>query len=92
VAGCGVFVAATWGRDNPVPARLPDEPARQVVPFEMVDARTSPTLADPGSDAPMLVPSDDGPQVPALEPAEVEAWVDRFIDASVQLQEIDHGR
>lgn len=24
--------------------------------------------------------------------AEVEAWVDRFIDASVQLQEIDHGR
>ena len=24
--------------------------------------------------------------------AEVEAWVDRFIDASVQPQEIDHGR
>ena len=24
--------------------------------------------------------------------AEGEAWVDRFIDASVQPQEIDHGR
>lgn len=81
VAGCGVFVAATWGRDNPAPARLPDEPARQVVPFETVDARSAPTLADPGADAPMLVPSADGPQVSALEPGAAGA-----VDAAAQRQ------
>lgn len=81
VAGCGVFVAATWGRDNPAPTHLPDEPARQVVPFETVDAGPSPTLADPGDDAPMLVPSDDGPQVPALEPGAAGA-----VDAAAQRQ------
>lgn len=81
IAGCGVFVAATWGRDNPAPPRLPDEPARQVVPFETVDARTSPTLADPGPDAPMLVPSADGPQVPALEPGAAGA-----VDSAAQRQ------
>lgn len=84
IAGCGVFVAATWGRDRPAPARLPDEPARQVVPFETVDAHTAPTLADPGSDAPMLVPSDDGPQIPALEPGAADAT--GAVDAAAQRQ------
>lgn len=88
VAGCGVFVAATWGRDNPAPARLPDEPARQVVPFETVDARTSPTLADPGSDAPMLVPTAEGPQVPALEPGAAPGAGDPAAERQAELAAI----
>ncbi|WP_312162719.1 type IV secretion system protein VirB10 [Phenylobacterium sp.] len=66
VAGCGVFVAATWGDDKPKPERAPVQPARQVVPFEPL--RAEPTLAAPGPDAPALVLAADGPQVPALEP------------------------
>lgn len=88
IAGCGVFVAATWGRDKPAPARLPDEPARQVVPFETVDARTAPTLADPGSDAPMLVPSDGGPQVPALEPGAAPGAVNPAAQRQAELAAI----
>ena len=73
VAGCGVFVAATWGRDGSPPDRLPDEPARQVVPFEPIDRDVAPTLAAPGPDAPTLGPAVDGPQVPAIEPGAASA-------------------
>jgi type IV secretion system protein VirB10 len=67
IAGCGVFVAATWGQEKPRPQRAPEQPARQVVPFEPIRAAV-PTLAAPGPDAPRLTPTDGGPQVPALEP------------------------
>lgn len=73
VAGCGVFVAATWGRDGSPPDRLPDEPARQVVPFEPIDRDAVPTLAAPGPDAPTLGATVDGPQVPAIEPGAASA-------------------
>lgn len=67
VAGCGVFVAATWGQDKPRPERTPVQPARQVVPFEPLEAE--PTLAAPGPDAPTLTPvAADGRQVPAIQP------------------------
>lgn len=67
VAGCGVFVAATWGQEKPRPQRAPEQPARQVVPFEPIRT-AAPTLAAPGPGAPRLTPVDGGPQVPALEP------------------------
>lgn len=68
VAGCGVFVLATWGRDEPRPETAPVQPARQVVPFEPLRATPAPTLAVPGPDAPALTPAADGRQVPALQP------------------------
>jgi type IV secretion system protein VirB10 len=68
VGGCGVFLAATWGGDDkPKAARMPDQPARQVVPFEPIRPKSAPTLAEPGPDAPSLV-ANSGPQVPALQP------------------------
>lgn len=69
VGGCGVFLAATWGgEDKPKAARLPDSPARQVVPFERLRADPAPTLTNPGPDAPVLVADAGGPQIPALQP------------------------
>lgn len=68
VAGCGVFVAATWRGDKPKAESASQQPARQVVPFEPLRASTAPTLAAPGPDAPTLGVSPGGPQVPALQP------------------------
>lgn len=82
VAGCGVFVAATWGRDGSPPAREPNEPARQVVPFEPIDRNAAPTLTAPGPDAPTLGPAADGPQVPAIDPS--AAHTGAPIDAAAQ--------
>lgn len=68
VAGCGVFVAATWGHDKPKTNRAPEQPARQVVPFEPMRAG-APSLAAPGAGAPSLTgAADAGPDVPALQP------------------------
>jgi type IV secretion system protein VirB10 len=67
VAGCGVFVAATWGHDKPKSEPRRDEPARQVVPFEPAARNASPTLAAPGADAPALGPTDAGGKVPAIQ-------------------------
>lgn len=67
VAGCGVFVAATWGQDKPKGDSAPVQPARQVVPFEPLRTASTPTLAAPGTGAPALTPAADGRQVPALE-------------------------
>ncbi len=64
--GCGVFVAATWGREAPKTNKAPVQPARQVVPFE--PARQAPTLAAPGADAPSLAPTAEGTEIPALDP------------------------
>ena len=69
VAGCGVFVAATWGDDRAKPDGAPVQPARQVVPFEPLRTAPTPTLAAPGTGAPELTPATDGQQVPALEPS-----------------------
>ena len=54
VLGCGVFVAATWHGAKPHAATAPEQPARQVVPFEPLAA---PTLANPGPGAPALTPA-----------------------------------
>lgn len=71
VAGCGIFLAATW-RHGPLKAHAtPLEPARQVVAFE--PAKTdppAPTLATPGGSAPALDPTaaSSGQVVPAIQP------------------------
>jgi len=80
VAGCGVFVAATWGQEKPRTQRAPEQPARQVVPFEPIRT-TAPTLAAPGPEAPRLTPADGGPQVPALEPGAGET---KAVDPAAQ--------
>lgn len=73
VAGCGIFLAATWRHGPPKAHAAPLEPARQVVAFE--PAKTdppAPTLAAPGANPPMLDPSQvttGGSQVPALQPS-----------------------
>lgn len=64
IAGCGVFIAATWGDQEPNPSTPSASPVRQVVTFEPPPA---PTLAAPGPDAPTLR-ADGEPPVPALEP------------------------
>lgn len=66
VAGCGVFMAATWAADRPKTDRKPQQPARQVVRYEPADLAT-PTLADPGAASPSLTPATDQATVPALE-------------------------
>ena len=68
VAGCGVFVAATWGDGRPKADSAPVQPARQVVPFEPLRTTPAPTLSAPGAGAPELTPAADGQRVPALEP------------------------
>lgn len=68
VAGCGVFVAATWGHGKPKAEPRHDEPARQVVPFEPAMKSPSPTLAAPGANAPDLAPAPTGGPVPAIQP------------------------
>jgi type IV secretion system protein VirB10 len=70
VVGCGVFVAATWRGPRPHAATAPDQPARQVVPFEPLAA---PTLANPGAGAPVLTPAGAGPAVPAATGAKSAA-------------------
>jgi type IV secretion system protein VirB10 len=60
VVGCGVFVAATWRGTKPHAATAPEQPARQVVPFEPLAASSAPTLANPGSGAPVLAPAGPG--------------------------------
>ncbi len=72
VAGCGVFLAATW-RHGATPAKTPLEPAAQVVPFEPAKTDAAgPTLASPGAGAPALDPAAPG-QVPALQPGAAAA-------------------
>lgn len=69
LAGCGVFVAATWGHEKPKAEPKPDEPARQVVPFEPAMRAAPPTLAAPGADAPLLGTTQTAGAVPAIRPA-----------------------
>ncbi len=69
VAGCGVFVAATWRGPKSHAAQAPDEPARQIVPFEPLKTPVAvPTLAAPGVGAPRLAGAFDGEPVPAPQP------------------------
>lgn len=68
VAGCGVFVAATWGQEKAVAPPERKQPARQVVPFEPLRASAPPTLVAADPEAPTLVPAADGAYVPALQP------------------------
>jgi len=68
VAGCGVFVAASWGHGKPKAEPRHDEPARQVVPFEPALTSPSPTLAPPGANAPNLGPTPTNGPVPAIQP------------------------
>lgn len=72
VAGCGIFLAATWRHGPPKAHAAPPEPARQVVNFEPAKIDPpAPTLAVPGASPPVLDPSQaptGGPVVPALQP------------------------
>ncbi len=65
LAGCGVFAFATWSADRPRPEAPPEQPARQIVPFE--PAPPPPTLAAPGPGAPVL--GDPDLMVPAIAPS-----------------------
>jgi type IV secretion system protein VirB10 len=69
VAGCGVFVAATWGHERPKAEPARAEPARQVVPFEPAMKTAAPTLAAPGANAPTLGSAQAGGAVPAIQPS-----------------------
>jgi type IV secretion system protein VirB10 len=69
LAGCAVFAFATWSADRPKAPKIPEQPARQVVPFEPAGA---PTLAHPGAGAPSLTRA-DAPFVPAIEPDGADA-------------------
>jgi type IV secretion system protein VirB10 len=64
IAGCGVFLVATWRGPKPHAAMAPDQPARQVVPFEPLVTSPAPTLANPGAGAPELGPTG----LPARQP------------------------
>ena len=66
VAGCGLFVAASWSSEKPKTDPSVNEPARQVVPFEPLKTTTAPTLSAPGEGAPQLSSPSGGPAVPAL--------------------------
>ncbi len=68
VAGCGVFVFATWRGSAPKPPTRPPEAARQVVAFEPLRTPV-PTLADPGPNAPTL----GGPAADATRPQTSQA-------------------
>lgn len=83
ILGCGAFVFATWDRGKPKAETGPVQPARQIVPFEPLHAASTPTLAAPGPDAPVLTPAADGRQVPALEPG---AGGSRAADPEAQRQ------
>lgn len=87
VAGCGVFVAATWGHDKPKGDSAPVQPARQVVPFEPIRSTPGPTLAAPGPDAPALAASAEEHQVPALEPS-AQGAADPAVQRRAKLAEI----
>ncbi|WP_372784800.1 type IV secretion system protein VirB10 [Phenylobacterium sp.] len=71
VAGCGVFVAATWRGSKPHAATAPEQPARQVVAFEPLSS--APTLAHPGSGAPLLTSAGAGATMPAADGAKAPA-------------------
>jgi type IV secretion system protein VirB10 len=88
VAGCGVFVVATWRGDKPKADNSPQPPARQVVPFEPLRASTAPTLAAPGPDAPTLGASPGGPQVPALQPGAAGTAADSAAQRRAELTAI----
>ncbi len=68
--GCGVFLAATWKREE-VEAPAPVTPPRQVVPFEPAQRDPQPTLSSAATDpnAPSLGSTAADGQVPAIEPA-----------------------
>lgn len=70
VVGCGVFVAATWRGPKPHAPAAPEQPARQVVPFEPLAA---PTLANPGSGAPVLHAAAAGPTAQTADGAKAAA-------------------
>jgi type IV secretion system protein VirB10 len=85
IAGCGVFVAATWRGPRPHAAAAPDQPARQVVPFEPL-APTGPTLTNPGGGAPVLAPAAGGPAAPssAANPATNAESQARVTEAAIR--------
>ena len=74
VAGCGVFVLATWRHGPPKP-KTPVEPAAQVVAFEPAKSAPSsgpgltPTLDHPGPNAPVLDAAAASASAPGQTPA-----------------------
>jgi len=74
VAGCGVFVLATWRHGPPKP-KTPVEPAAQVVAFEPAKSAPSsgpgltPTLDHPGPNAPVLDAAAASARAPGQTPA-----------------------
>lgn len=84
VVGCGVFVAATWGRARPQRDPTPPQAARQVVPFEPLKP-PAPTLAQPGQDPPVLDPTaapGGGPEAAASGKPPVDPAIQRRAELS----------
>lgn len=82
VAGCGVFLVATWKHGGPKAHAAPAEPARQVVNFEPAKSAPAtpglagPASAAPGASPPVLDPSQPAPGgtvVPAIQPTPAAA-------------------
>jgi len=67
VAGCGVFLVATWKDGHAKQSDRPLSAARQVVAFEPAAAAAGPTLAAPGPDAPRLQAIDPAATTPPTD-------------------------
>lgn len=86
VAGCGVFVAATWRGPKLHAVAAPEQPVRQVVAFEPPSAASAPTLANPGADAPQLTRpgADRDPQASGDKAQEDAAARARAAEAAIR--------
>lgn len=68
-AGCGAFLLATWDRGDRPARAVPDEPARQFVPFEPARRPTEPPLLSQRDLDPNAPPLSDELIVPAIDGA-----------------------
>lgn len=68
-AGCGAFLFATWDRGDHPARAVPDEPARQFVPFEPARRPAEPPLLSDRDLDPAAPSLTDEPVVPAIDGA-----------------------
>lgn len=67
--GCGAFLFATWDRGDRPARTVPDEPARQFVPFEPARRPAEPPLLSDRDLDPTATSLTDEPVVPAIDGA-----------------------